>query len=308
MRNKLIVLSLVAVLLTSCAAGRSAEVESYAPMSKGVGDSFAGDMDYSEEVVAYSEDSLMVQETQIRMVIKNASLSIVVEEPAVTMDLISSLAEDLGGYVVSSNLYRVQMASGVEIPEASITIRVPAESLDQALEEIKSGAGQVLNEYISGQDVTQEYTDLESRLRNLERAEEQLGEILEASYETEEVLSVYNRLVEIREQIEVIKGQMQYYEQSAALSSISVNIQANEAVQPLKIGNWQPVGVAKKAIQALINTFKVLANALIWIGLYILPVVLVLFFPVRWIWRGLKKLNQGRKERRAEREEPESNS
>lgn len=303
MRNKLIVLSLVAVLVASCAAGRSAEMEGYAPLSKGVADNFAGDMDYSEEMVSYSEEGLMVQETQIRMVIKNASLSIVVEEPSVTMDLISSLAESLGGYVVSSNLYRVQMASGAEIPEASITIRVPAESLDQALEEIKSGAGQVLSEYISGQDVTQEYTDLESRLRNLERAEEQLGEILETSYETEKVLSVYNRLVEIREQIEVIKGQMQYYEQSAALSSISVNIQANEAVQPLKIGNWQPVGVAKKAIQALINTFKVLANALIWIGLYILPVVLVLFFPVRWIWRGLKKLNRGRKERRVEKEE-----
>jgi len=202
--------------------------------------------------------------------------------------------------VVSSNLYRVQTDSGQEIPEASIMVRVPAESLDQALDEIKSGAGQVLRENVSGQDVTQEYTDLASRLRNLERAEEQLVEILEASYSTDDVLSVYNRLVDIREQIEVIKGQMQYYEQSAALSSISVDIQANEAVQPLKIGNWQPVGVAKKAIQALINTVKVLANALIWIGLYILPVALVLFFPIRWIWRGLKKLNQRRKEKKSE--------
>ena len=297
MRNRIIVLSLVAILLSSCAVGRSAsyEMESTAPMSKGVADNYGGDVDYSEDMVSYSEDGIQVQETQIRMVIKNASLAIVVEEPAVTMDLISSLAESLGGYVVSSNLYRVQLDSGVEIPEASITIRVPAEFLDQALDEIKSGAGQVLRENVSGQDVTQEYTDLGSRLRNLERAEEQLMEILEASYDTDEVLSVYNRLVDIREQIEVIKGQMKYYEQSAALSSISVDIQANEAVQPLKIGNWQPVGVAKKAIQALINTFKVLANAVIWIGLYILPVALVLFFPVRWIWKGLKKLTQRRK-------------
>jgi hypothetical protein len=235
------------------------------------------------------------------MVIKNASLSIVVEDPVVTMDLISSLAEGLGGYVVSSNLFQVQLDSGVEIPQASITIRVPAESLDQALVDIKSGAGQVLRENVSGQDVTQEYTDLGSRLKNLERAEEQLVEILEASYSTDEVLSVYNRLVEIREQIEMIKGQMQYYEQSAALSSISVDIQANEAVQPLRIGNWQPVGVAKSAIQALINTFKVFANALIWIGLYILPVILILFFPARWIWRGFKKLHQRRKQRRTEK-------
>ena len=304
MYKKLIVVSLVAILLASCAGGLSSpmEVESYAPMSDSAYDYYAGDGEFSEELVTYREQGIQVQEAQIRMVIKDASLSIVVEEPGATMDQISALAEQLGGYVVSSNLYRIQLDSGLEIPQASITIRVPAESLDEALEEIKSGAGEILREVVSGQDVTQEYTDLGSRLKNLERAEEQLVEILEASYSTDDVLSVYNRLVEIREQIEMTKGQMQYYEQSAALSSISVDIQANEAVQPLKIGNWQPVGVAKRAIQALINTFTFFANTLIWIGLYILPVVLVLYFPTRWIWRGVKKLNQGRKERRAEKE------
>jgi hypothetical protein len=293
----------MALMLASCASGKSAESVGFAPARMESVDNFAADIEYGEEASSYDGNSLQIQETQIRMVIKNASMSIVVEEPAATMELISSMAEKLGGYVVSSNLYRIQMDSGVEVPQASITIRVPAETLDQALDEIKSGAGQVLSEIVSGQDVTQEYTDLGSRLKNLERAEEQLVEILEASYETEDVLSVYNRLVDIREQIEVIKGQMQYYEQSAALSSISVDIQANEAVQPLKIGNWQPVGVAKKAIQALINTLKTLANALIWIGLYILPVVLILFFPIRWVWKGIKKLNQRRKERKAQKKE-----
>lgn len=308
MYKKLILLSLVALLLSSCAVGKSTQMESFSPMASGVADNYAAgsdSMEYEEEGRSYSdgEDSLMVQETQIRMVIKNASLSIVVEDPSASLDMISVMAESLGGYVVSSNLFRAQLDSGLEYPEASVTIRVPAEKLDQALSEIKSGAGEVLSENVSGQDVTQEYTDLESRLRNLERAEDQLAEILEASYNTEDVLSVYNRLVEIREQIEVIKGQMKYYEQSAAMSSISVYIQANEAVQPLKIGNWQPVGVAKRAIQALINTLKSLANALIWIGLYILPVALILFFPVRWVWNGLKKLNQRRKERVARKKE-----
>lgn len=308
MYKKLILLSLVALLLASCATGKSAQMESFSPLVSGVADNYAASsdsMEYEDQGRSYAdgEDGLMVQETQIRMVIKNASLSIVVEDPSASLDMISSMAESLGGYVVSSNLYRAQLDSGLEYPEASVTIRVPAEKLDQALGEIKSGAGEVLSENVSGQDVTQEYTDLESRLRNLERAEDQLAEILEASYNTEDVLSVYNRLVEIREQIEVIKGQMKYYEQSAAMSSISVYIQANESVQPLKIGNWQPVGVAKKAIQALINTLKSLANALIWIGLYILPVALILFFPVRWVWNGLKKLNQRRKERVAQKKE-----
>ncbi|MEJ2411413.1 MAG: DUF4349 domain-containing protein [Anaerolineales bacterium] len=302
MRKQLLILSLVALLLASCAAGKSAEVESFAPRDQVTAANYAGEMDYAAEESALSYDSEFASsETQIRMVIKDASLSIVVEDPGATMQAISALADDLGGYVVTSNLYRTQTENGLEVPQANITLRVPAEKLDQAIEVIKSGAGQVLRENVSGQDVTQEYTDLDSRLRNLERAEEQLANIMDQAKDTEDVLSVYNRLVEVREQIEVIKGQMQYYERSAAMSSISVNIQANEAVQPLKIGNWQPVGVAKKAIQALINTLKTLANMLIWIGLYILPVAVILYFPARWLWKGIKTLNERRKERKARR-------
>jgi len=299
MRKQLIFLSVLAILLSSCAVGSSAQydsdimVESGAPRAKGMdftSDSYFGEAENSITSASYQDPGILTQESQTRMVIKNASLSIVVEEPGTTLDAISNLAADMGGFVVSSNLYRMEVDGGLEVPQANITIRVPVEKLDQALAEIKSGAGQILNENISGQDVTQEYTDLESRLRNLENAEQQLNQIMEQAYSTEDVLSVYNRLVEVQEQIELIKGQMQYYEQSAALSAISVNIQANEAVQPLKIGNWQPVGVAKRAIQVLINTLEVIANLLIWIALYILPVVLVLYFPVRWIWKGLKKL------------------
>lgn len=303
MRKELVVLTLVVLLMASCAGkssvGYAPEVmlESSAPMARGAADSFAGESDNS----AYLDQELQVQESQVRMVIKNANLSIVVEEPGITLEAISKMAEDLGGFVVSSNLYRTQTANGLEVPQANINIRVPSEKLDQALVEIKSGAGQILSENVSGQDVTQEYTDLESRLRNLERAEDQLTKIMEQAWETEDVLSVYNRLVEVQEQIELIKGQMKYYEQSAALSSISINIQANEAVQPLKIGNWQPVGVAKRALQALINTLKFLADMLIWIALYILPVALILFFPIRWLWRWLKKGNAKRKARKEQK-------
>ncbi len=303
MRKQLFILSVLVILLTSCAVGSAQYdsellMESGAPMAKAVSDSYYGDTDNSVSSASYEEQGIRTQSTQDRMVIKNASLSIVVEEPGATLDAISSLAADMGGFVVTSNLYRIQVDGGLEVPQANITIRVPAEKLDQALAEIKSGAGQILNENISGQDVTQEYTDLESRLRNLENAEMQLTEIMEDAYATEDVLSVYNRLVEVQEQIELIKGQMQYYQQSAALSAISVNIQANEAVQPLKIGNWQPVGVAKRAIQALINTLEFIANLLIWIALYILPVALVLYFPGRWIWKGLKRFFAGRKEKK----------
>lgn len=303
MTKKILVFTTLVLLMTACAS-RAPQMEALAPAEMG-GDASYNGAEESEEA-AYSQDmksSLSEGESTERMVIKDANLSIVVEEPSLSMDAIAEMAEEMGGFVVSSNLYETQTERGVKVPQARITIRVPSQRLNEALEQIKSGAGRVLSENVSGQDVTREYTDLASRLRNLESAEEQLAEILDEARDTEDVLNIYNRLVEVREEIEVIKGQMQYYEQSAALSAISVDIQANEAVQPLTIGGWQPVGVAKRAIQALINTLKFLGNAAIWLGLYLVPVVLILYLPVRWLWKGLKRLFGSRKSKKKKEKE-----
>ncbi|HLA99363.1 MAG TPA: DUF4349 domain-containing protein [Anaerolineales bacterium] len=235
-----------------------------------------------------------------RLVIKNANLTIVVDDPGASMDAIGRMAEEMGGFIVNAQLYQTRLESGAEVPRASITVRVPAERLNEALERIRSKSDRdPLDENINSQDVTSDYTDLQSRLRNLEATEAQLTEIMGSATKTEDVLAVYNRLVEVREQIEVIKGQIQYYEQSAALSSIGVELIANEAVQPLTIGGWQPVGVAKSAIQALINTLKFLAEAAIWVVLLILPTLIaisvVFILPLSLAWRALRRRRLSRK-------------
>ena len=81
--------------------------------------------------------------------------------------------------------------------------------------------------------MTAEYVDLQSRLKNFEAAEAQLNEILEKATETEDVVNIFNQLVYYREQIEVVKGQIKYYDEAAALSAINVRIIAEETVQPL---------------------------------------------------------------------------
>jgi hypothetical protein len=221
-----------------------------------------------------------------RLVIKTVNLQIVVDDPAKSMDSISKLADSMDGYVVSANLYQSPVVNGVEVPQADITIRVPAERVDEALGRIRELSDRLpISENISSQDVTSDYTDLQSRLRNLEAAEAQLQDIMESANRTEDVLNVYNQLTSVREQIEVIKGQMQYYEQSAALSAISISLIANAAVQPLEIGGWEPVGVAKGAIQALINAMQTLATAAIWIVLLVIPVLLVVLLPLYLIIR-----------------------
>jgi hypothetical protein len=235
-----------------------------------------------------------------RIVIKNGSLSIVVDDPAASMDNVSRLADELGGFVVSANMFHTTLESGAEVPQASITIRVPVEKLNDALDRIKAESTQTpLSENLTSQDVTSEFTDLESRLRNLEAAEEQLSEIMGSAVRTEDVLNVYNQLVQVREQIEVIKGQIKYYRESADLSAISVELIANAAVQPLTVGGWQPVGVAKDAVQALINMLKFLANAVIWMVILILPtlalIYVIFFLPLRFLWRWLRRQGKSKK-------------
>ena len=230
-----------------------------------------------------------------RLVIKNAQLSIVVDNPEKSMDEISALADQLGGFVVSSNLYQSTLANGLEVPTANITIRVPAESLQDTLKRIKDGARDVLTNNLSGQDVTAEYTDLQSRLRNLQGAEVLLRQIMNDATKTEDILNAFNQLNSITEQIEVLKGQIKYYEESAALSAITVDLVASQSVQPITIGGWEPVGVAKDAIQALVNALQAVVNALIWLLLYVLPILLIIGIPLWLIVRGFRYWNLKRK-------------
>jgi hypothetical protein len=237
-----------------------------------------------------------------RLVIKNANLAIVVLDPSQAMDSISKLAASMGGYVVSSNTYKITTDNGIEVPEADITIRVPVEKLDEALSEIKklvkNPQEDILSENVSGQDVTQEYTDLQSRLDNLQQTEKQLREIMASATKTEDVMSVFNQLTQVREQIEVLQGQIKYYQTSASLSAIKVDLKAQASVQPLSIGGWQPVGVARNAVQALLNTLRFLANAVIYLVILILPIVLIIYLPLRLIWVGIRRWRAKRKTNR----------
>lgn len=243
-----------------------------------------------------------------RLVITNASLSIAVNDPLKTMDTISDMADAMGGFVVTADMYQQGLSNGVKVPQVTMTIRVPAEKLDEALTAIKAETDlPIITENESSQDVTAEYTDLDSRLTNLQAAERQLQEIMASATKTEDVLSVYSQLVSVREQIELIKGQMKYYEQSAALSSISVQLLANAAVQPLTIAGWQPKGVAKEALQSLINTLQSLGDFGIRFVILYLPTLLIIFVPIALIIWGIRSLvRRARKPKTTPKPAPEA--
>jgi hypothetical protein len=283
---------LVALLLSACApaAFRSSEmvVEEPAIEPQADFDNAAGAPAPMEAPAGIEEETMraITQTGQAadRIVIKNAREELVVDAPDKSMEAIGRMAEEMGGYIVAANMYQSFLENGQEVPRASITVRVPADRLDEALQRIEAESDQLpRNKTIDSQDVTAEYTDLQSRLRNLEAAEAQLVEIMDDAVRTEDVLNVYNQLVSIREQIEVTKGQIRYFDESAKLSAISVELIANAAVQPITTGGWEPVGVVKEAVEALIRAFQTLAEAAIWLVIVVLPVLLVALIPLALI-------------------------
>lgn len=286
-RTLLFVFVISALLLGACGSraaatpdafvtGGSPQVESYAPAAP------QQDQAIVNRVVATGNSR------QERIVIQNADLSIVVKDPAAKMLEIGAMAQRLGGFVVSSNMGKTPVGENVEVSYGSISLRVPAKDLDAALSEIKANTVKVQTENRSGQDVTDQYVDLQSQLKAKQAAETKLYEILDKTEKAEETLMVFNQLTQLQSEIEVLKGQINYYEQAAALSAISVNLVAEETIQPIQIAGWQPQGEVRDAVQALINFFQGFINFLIWLVIAILPIAAVLIVLLALLWRLLR--------------------
>jgi hypothetical protein len=306
MKRTTVILSsivLSAVLLAACGAGAPSALTQRsgieAPAAEPMAPAF--EMDIAEEGMVAGDgaglDQAVVGSMQERLVVRNANLSIVVDNPEASVASISRLAESMGGFVVSSNVYQTsygdsRLEEAVIAKQASITIRVPSDQLDQALDQIKDAAVEVRSQNMSGQDVTEEYTDLQSRLGNLEAAESELREIMESASERDEiedVLAVLNELRRVREEIEVLRGRIQYLEQSARLSSISVELLPDVASQPLQIGRWTPEGTAREAVEALVGALQNLAEAGIYVVICGLPAAILLGVPA---WLGLRAIRR----------------
>lgn len=163
-----------------------------------------------------------------RMVVKTGNMQVVVKDVTSAMDKVAQIASGAGGYVVSAQKWK----EGEKVA-GSIAIRVPSSRYDETIVNIRNLAMDVLNENTTSQDVTQEYVDLGSRLKNLEATEAQLLKIMESATKTEDILAVQRELTSVRGDIEQIKGRMLYLEQTSAMSLISV--QFSEAQLVVKI-------------------------------------------------------------------------
>jgi hypothetical protein len=217
---------------------------------------------------------------QTRMVIRNADLTLIVADPSRAVDQVTQIAESNGGYVLNSSV-----APSRHGPEARMTVRVDATQFAVSVNRIKSLAITVTAESASGQDVTAEFVDLQSRLRNLEIMEAQLLAFTKAATSTDDMLKSYNQAMDVRGQIEQAKGRSQFLSAMAAQSTINVLLSPlplpEEVVKPVE-RVWAASTTVDAAGKAFTRQSQSMIDGLIWFGMVTLPGLLpwILFFGV----------------------------
>ncbi len=165
-----------------------------------------------------------------RMIVRNGDMTVMVENIKTAIDQISALAAQKGGWVVNS-----QVSPIGEGLSGSITIRIPAEQFDNTMKEIGALAVEVKSQSTSSRDVTQEYTDLNSKLTNLLATEQQYLEILKKATTVTDIMTVQSALANTRQEIEITKGQILYLETTTSTSLISVYLQQSALVAKINL-------------------------------------------------------------------------
>lgn len=241
------------------------------------------DMPGSNTTVQTGADALTSANTGSRMVIKNGEVRLMVEETDTGIDRIIQIVNDVDGYIISSKVWYQDHSMG-SFKYATITMGVPADQFENAMRRLRGIALKVLDENASGQDVSDEYVDLQSQLANLEATRDRIRSFLDDAKTVEESLKINQELSTIESEIEKVKGRMNYLSNRAAYSTITVTLEP--ALPPLTPTptptltptatptTWNPGKTAEQAGSTIVKIYQGLIELAIWIVIVILPIVL----------------------------------
>ena len=196
-----------------------------------------------------------------RMIIRNVSMTVVVPNGVEAYRQIELIAAEEGGLVAGS-----QVKQEGERTVATVTLRVPAEgrAYQATLDRVRGLAERVLDEQGQTQDVSEEYVDLESRLRNLRATEKSLLGLYDRAGRLEDVFAVQREITNVRGQIEQAEGRKQALERRAAMATLTLQIR-EPATLPARQREWSPADVAGDALAALGRGLRGVTTAAIWL-------------------------------------------
>lgn len=220
-----------------------------------------------------------------RMVIRTARLALQVEDVEASIERVREIARVNGGYVGTSNTSFERLGTQ-ERMVADMTLQVRTEVLDTAIAALRRLATKVETEAVTSQDVTEEYVDLESSLRNLKAAEEGIRRLIDRTTRIEEVLSLQRELTNVRAQIERIEGRKRFLERRTEMATVTVSLRLPPPeVKPVgPLAAWDPVAQAGRGWEGSLVVLRGIADTLILVvsfGWWLLPLAALAVFVVR---------------------------
>ncbi|WP_400241415.1 DUF4349 domain-containing protein [Niallia sp. JL1B1071] len=217
-----------------------------------------------------------------RMVIYNASLSLQVKNYHQVEATIQSKATELGGYVVESSIYD----SGTEYINGTIIVKIPQSHFQSYIMEVEKHSIKVKEKSVTGNDVTEEFVDLESRLKAKEAVEKRLLTLMDQADKTEDLLKISNDLATVQEEKEQIFGRMNYLQNNVDYSTVTIQLE-EELVKVDAIKDKESLNTWQKAKSQFVSTINGMISFLSGVAVFviglspiIIPIVIVI---VLWI-------------------------
>lgn len=232
---------------------------------------FLGSFSSPEESVGSGYDSVD------RKIVTDTSLSLKVDDVSLVLDQINKLAASHQGFMVNQNVNRPEEgASGY------ISVRVKSDKLEEFLTAVRNLGVKVVSENVSGRDITEQYTNIEERLRVLNTTKRKFEEMLGSAFTVSDMLEVQRELLNLQTQIDSLEGTRRYLAESADYSLVSVYLATDEMALPYAPAeSWSAKVVFRQAVRSLVLTGRGLAELGIWVVVYspiwlaILGIVLV---------------------------------
>lgn len=226
-----------------------------------------------------------------RRLIFRADLDLEVEDPRAAAEDARKFVEARGGF-----LERMEV-DGMDTDQTAFAVlRVPQEEYEATLDHLRDSAVEVLRDESARTDVTQEYVDIEARLTNLKAAETELRELMAEARETggttEDIITIYRELTNIRGDIEGLQAQLDALAEQVALSTIHVSFLPIPAGPAEVVDEWRPGQVFRDARTDLVRALRGLTDTGIYLVVAVLPVLVVLgviFGLIIWLARGLRR-------------------
>lgn len=206
-----------------------------------------------------------------RTIIRTASLDLTVENVTRTFEDIGRIATSAGGFVASSSLGKQRIGDD-EYQVGSITIRVPDRQYEDVMARLRGLAVEVLNEQSESSDVTEEFTDLQARLRNLEATERQYLSFLERARDLDDILVITDRINQVRAEIEQVQGRINLLQNLSELATITVHLTPAAADARPRVaepdGVTNPLTAAREAWERSLETLAVIASGALAVVVY----------------------------------------